>query len=118
MRTFKWTPELAAKIEKRRRIVNVVVVTGITGHAYHSYSIVQISKELKERRSLAEERFEALRTKFNDPKWISSLEGKLHSMKETRHHVTGMYLSDEDFDDMKVRGIAGIVSPKSGGSII
>lgn len=104
MRHYKATPELLVKIEKRKKIVNFFVASFIAGHAYHTYNIVQLSNQHKEQRALAEERYELLKKKFNDQRWIDGLQSKLGSLKATRQHVGSIYLSDEEIKEMEARG--------------
>mmetsp|Transcript_25060 Transcript_25060/g.42350 ORF Transcript_25060/g.42350 Transcript_25060/m.42350 type:complete len:121 (-) Transcript_25060:188-550(-) len=120
MRAYKLTPELAAKIEKRKRIINIVLASCIAGHAYHTYGIVQLSKHHKEQRALSEERFELLTKKFNDQNWIDGLQNKLGSLKDTRQHVNSVHFSAEEIQDMEAKGFDQkvIELTKSKGSII
>ena len=104
MRTYKLTPELVATIEKRKRIINIVLASCIAGHAYHTYGIVQLAKHHKEQRALSEERFEILTKKFNDKKWVEGLQERLGSMKETRHYVNSLHFSAEEMVDLEANG--------------
>ena len=104
MRTYKLTPELMAKIEKRKRIINIVLASCIAGHAYHTYGVVQLSKHHKEQRKLSEERFDLLSKKFNDKHWIEGLQRKLGSLKDTRQYVNSVHFSAEEMQDLEANG--------------
>lgn len=104
MRTFKATPELVAKLEKRKRIINIVVATFIAGSAFHAYSVVEHSKRKKIQRELSEQRYALLVEKFNDKLWVDGLQSKLGSLKDTRHFINSVHFSEEEIKEMEANG--------------
>mmetsp|Transcript_19850 Transcript_19850/g.28538 ORF Transcript_19850/g.28538 Transcript_19850/m.28538 type:complete len:117 (-) Transcript_19850:85-435(-) len=93
MLKFKVSGEKLLKMEKRRRIVNFVVVTLVGVHAFQTYQIQTSAHEHKNLRERTEARYQSFVNKLHSDTWLKGLEEHItnKSNAELRSYVKGIY---------------------------
>lgn len=76
------SPEKLLQIERRKRVVNLLLVTCIGLHAYQTYSISLGAVENQEKREATEKKYEQFKMKVLDDQFLQGLEAKLKTRDE------------------------------------
>lgn len=108
---FKVTPETLKAVDRRKKIINFLLVTAFGIHSYRTYLTTTAAEQARKERETVELRYTEFLKKLSSDEWIQGLETHIRSKKEkdVKNYVRGIYTSiDKDWSGPNPNYIEGL----------